>query len=102
MTGINPLMLKKLRDIMGAEAVDSMLGAQFNLTCSHEMLSQLVPKEVHDKLHGTVKEDFMEEAISCSYCLEKLIQYLFAKAKTPAEMNIIKAKWAHKRMEATR
>ena len=99
---INPLALSKLKQIMGPEAVESMLGAQYNLTCSHEMLSQLVPPEVHAKLHGKVDEDFMAEAIQCSYCLEKLIQYMFAKAKSPAEMNKIKAKWAHKRMEATR
>jgi redox-regulated HSP33 family molecular chaperone len=99
---INPLALSKLKQIMGPEAVESMLGAQFNVTCSHEMLSQMIPKEVHDKLHGSVKEDFMEEAICCSYCLEKMIQYLFAKSKGQAEMLAIRHKWAQRKMEATR
>ena len=99
---INPLALSKLKRIMGAEAVESMLGAQYNLTCSHEMLSQLVPPEVHAKLHGKVDEDFMAEAIQCSHCLEKLIQYMFAKAKGADEMNKIKHKWLTKKLEAQR
>jgi hypothetical protein len=95
-------MLRKLRDIMGKEAVDQMLGAQFDVSSGHEMLSLMVPDDVHKKLHGPIDDDFMNEAINCSYCLNKLIQYIYAKHTTVGAMNAIKHKWLTKKMEEFR
>ena len=99
---VNPLVLKKLKDIMGAEAVESMLGAQFDVSSGHEMLAAMVPEDIHKRLHGPVREDFMEEAISCSYCLSKLIQFIYAKHSGNEKMFAIKHKWSQKKLEATR
>ena len=96
----NKMLMSKMRQIMGPEAFDEMFSATYDVGAGHEILQLLVPPLVHERLHGEVKEDEMEEMLHMPTCIYKMIQYLVAKQGKVEEVKAILYKWNAKKKEA--